>query len=594
MEIVFFLNYIIESLIMSYKSINLKLSRTPCTLCKMTVDVCSLTFGVSPCTATGTECYNTFKTCKDKINYDRTIKELKFTSADAQLPFIGPLPYILSVDYLPTEIKTSLTVKGRVKITLADEPCQDNLLDPYKSSRGVLAGGTFWKRFLARFDNWKNRPFVISEGFVGIPESQFEQRWAGVIDNITLAGGKITVEVIDLLEDLSKISLPPKLSGVELLSSVAIGATTAVLSDATKLPSAGYVRIGDEIIQYSGISLQANQLTGMTRGIAGTTPASYSSGEKVEIVLKVEGNPFDIMYNMLTNSKDIKFDSIPGAGISTENVDSVAWAKWKTYPTTDTTFSAWLIKPTKLSDLFFEIVSLIDCSVWQNEDQKITIRRNIPNEPGRSYLSINDAENLVINASSVNLNETERKSRVSIYWDKKILADDDEKTSSYSALEIAIDADEEGENGRNEIAEDVVYCRWLRNGVVQDEIMQRYIQNLVRRRLYNRREQRPIITVSVEQKDDSLLTGKYLRLTTGELTDITGADSTESYSVQKRDVGRGKIRLTLIRQKKSRILFFSPSSHPDYMAATDDEREYGYIADTNGVMSNGDPGYHFY
>lgn len=579
---------------MSYASENAKLTRTPCTLCKMTVDVCALTFGAAPCTATGTECYNTFKTCKDKINYDRTTKELKFTSNDAPLPFIGPLPYIMATDYLPTEIKDKLTVKGRVKITLADEPCQDNLLDPYVGNRASVAGGTFWKRFLARWDNWKNRPFAIYEGFVGIDEADFEQRWAGVTDNITMSGGKINIEVIDLLEDLSKISIPPKLSGVETLSTVAIAATSAVLSDASKLPSAGYVRIGDEIIQYTGITLASNQLTGMTRGIGGTVAEEHSDGAKVEIVLKIEGNPFDLIYNMLTNSTDITIDAIPGAGISAANVDAVAWAKWKTYPITDTTFSAWLIKPAKLSDLFFEIVALIDCSVWQDEAQKITIRRNIPNEPGRSYLAIKDAENVVINTASVNLNEVERKSRVSVYWDKKILADDDEKTTSYSALEIAIDVDEEGSNGRNEVSEDVVYCRWLRNGVVQDEIMARYLQNLVRRRLYNRREQRPIIMLSVEQKDDALLTGKYIRLTTSEITDATGADTTESYSVQKRDVGRGKIKLTLLRQKKSRILFFTPSGFPDYTDATADQREYGFIADSNRVMSNGDSGYSFY
>jgi hypothetical protein len=102
----------------TYAEITASLSREPCQLVIITLDSCSLTYGVSPCTATpATKCYNTFYTCRDTANYAKTTKDYKFTTNKAKSPFEA-YPYIDSISLLPTEIGRKITVKGRVKVDM--------------------------------------------------------------------------------------------------------------------------------------------------------------------------------------------------------------------------------------------------------------------------------------------------------------------------------------------------------------------------------------------------------------------------------------------------------------------------------------------
>jgi hypothetical protein len=152
---------------MSYDRETSKLSRTPVTLVVITLDFCALTYGVLPCTATGgpgEECYNTFPTCQDKQNYDRTTKEYRFTSLDA--PYIKDArPYLDTIDWMQTEIKPgSLTIIGRSTLTMADEPDTDIGIDPYVENRSSVQG-TFWKKLLARNKNYSGRRVEIYKGY---------------------------------------------------------------------------------------------------------------------------------------------------------------------------------------------------------------------------------------------------------------------------------------------------------------------------------------------------------------------------------------------------------------------------------------------
>jgi hypothetical protein len=107
--------------------------RTPIWLVVLSMGYCSRTFGVAPCLATGEECFNTYPTCKYKSAFSQLGKNYKFTSADAPAPFDGVRPYVTRVSLLPTEIKTTLTVSGRVTVEMADEPDGDVGIDPYSS-----------------------------------------------------------------------------------------------------------------------------------------------------------------------------------------------------------------------------------------------------------------------------------------------------------------------------------------------------------------------------------------------------------------------------------------------------------------------------
>ena len=64
-------------------------------------------------------------------------------------------------------------------------------------------------------------------------------------------------------------------------------ATTITLTDASGFPSSGQVRIGTELINYTGKS--SNDLTGCTRGVESTTAAAHSDGATVVATTNMVG-----------------------------------------------------------------------------------------------------------------------------------------------------------------------------------------------------------------------------------------------------------------------------------------------------------------
>ena len=110
----------------------------PIRLVYLHLDYCGNVFGASPCLATGTPCFNTWKTCKYLSAFDNVGKTYKYSEIDAALPFKGVRPYVKSVKLLPTEIKTNLTVNARVSTVMVDEMDQDIDTDPYILGPGKI------------------------------------------------------------------------------------------------------------------------------------------------------------------------------------------------------------------------------------------------------------------------------------------------------------------------------------------------------------------------------------------------------------------------------------------------------------------------
>jgi hypothetical protein len=579
-----------------YSPILSSISRAPLDLVNIVLDYCDEEFGVSPCTATGAKCYNTYSTCKDVAHYNKTSKTYVFSSLDA--PYKGARPYVKAINWLPTEIKPGkLTVKGRTTLTFADEPDTDVGVDPYVDTRSSIQG-TFWKKLLARNPNFKGRTLEIHKGFDAIPADDFELRWAGKIETIKLGRGTVRIEVVDELVALDKIEIPPKLD-IELQSDVSSSATSITTSDSDDMPSSGYVKIDDELISYTGKNDTTNIISGCTRGALGTTAAAHDAGIKIDLCVYYSAeNPFDIMEGMLTNSQDIEVDNPPGAGIASARVDSATFATVKATPGDEPNFSAVIFKPTKLSKLLFEIAELCDCSLWMNEAQKITIRRNnIPNLGGRSYSTITDEANII--TASADLNEESRKSRVVVYWDLDVFGDD-KKVEDFNAINIAVDAEAESENEYDGIEELKIYSRWIRKswGAYEiEETITRFMSNLSSRLLINRRNAQSVITFDVELKDEGVLVGDYAKLSTDELQDITGADlSATTFSMWKRDPKDARLKFSAIKLPSHRDLIISPSAYDSdtWSTATDAQKEYGAICDDNETMPDDTTGFRIY
>src|SRR5512138_1659998 len=180
--------------------------RTPAFVVVLTLDTCSLTFGVAPCTATGTKCWNTWGTCKDLTNFARTTKDYQFSSADVPAWINGVRPYVNKVGLKSTEIKDTLTVSSQVDVDFLDEPDRDVDGDPYLTTRTAFPDipGTFWRRLVSRVPNYRGRPLKVYEGFKGDALGAMSLIWSGNIDSVALGRGSCRVTAKDVLRDLAK------------------------------------------------------------------------------------------------------------------------------------------------------------------------------------------------------------------------------------------------------------------------------------------------------------------------------------------------------------------------------------------------------
>jgi len=565
----------------TYAALQEEISRIPCDLIMLTMDFCAETFGEGACAATGeTKCYNTFPTCRDKANFNRSTKEYKFTSAAAPTPFsTGERPYIQKITPFATEIKTdNITVSARVKAKMHDEADTDIGIDPYVADRAAVQG-TFWKKFLARNPNYKDRILEWYEGFIGLSEEQFERRFVGLLDNITRAGNAATIEATDILTALADIDVPAEVD-VKLTSAVTDSDTTLTVDDTTVLASSGYVRISDEIIQYTGIT--ATQITGCTRGMFGTVADGHSANDNVQPCrYYAADNPFDVLQEMLSVD----------AGYDPSYIDSDSFADAKDWPGGEPDIWAIVSEPTPLEDLFFEVLELTDNKVWVAEDLKITIARNYPNRGARTYTCWNDAENIIDGSASVDLNEESRITRVLLYWDKDTIGDLDDP-ASFARLDIAVDADAESAAEYNDEVKKEIWSRWLHSDCGTEEALAYWVDEFTGRYLQNRRDAAPIITLSVELKDAGVKTGQYVMLTTDELCEADGTDITKDrFRVTKREQKEaGKYQYKLERMPRRRVAIINEDEAADWDNATDAEKEYGYIGDDYGDLE-GKPGY---
>ena len=591
---------------MTYSAKLAELTPTPCQLAIITLDYCSLAYGVGACTASGgagSECYNTYPTCQDKVNFAKTTKDYKFTSHESPLPFgTGERPYIKSISYLPTEIKTSLTVKGRISLEMADEPDTDIGIDPYVANRSSVTG-LFWKKLIARNPNFKGRALKLYDGFYGLAESDFTtdgKLFTGIIDNITLnpKSNTVKIEAVDILKKLDDIYIPAKLS-IKLASDISAAQTSVTLvnSDVSSLDSpTGYVRIDDEIIYYGAINTTTKIISSCGRGIFSTTADTHSASTKVQPVkYYTEDNPFDMMQTILAD-----------AGIAAGDIDSTAFDNEEAF-ISDINVMAVIAEPTKASVLYYELVDLLGCKTWVSESLKITIARNLPNHPSRTYTSLSDDENILEGSCSVNLNlETIGDNdgatfitRCSIYWDMPDITASLDEGTSYNRITIALDTDAEGTNEYNIESEKVIKSRWINMAVTAtEEEVDSWVTAIAMRQVWQHRDPQPTLSMEVALKDAELLTGEYAEITTDKLCNADGSDlSAENFQVVKRERKEGKIALTCLRLCSKKVCYFSSSGDaaPDYTSATAAEKEkYGYFTGTDSMMSDDTYGYMYF
>ena len=579
------------------------IARTPSTLVIMTLDYCTRTFGVSPCLATGTKCYNTYPTCKYLSAYNKTTKDYKFTLREKPVPFPGPRPYLKSEQYLSTEIlpDEAVTIDHRVTLEFYDEPDSDIGIDPYVSDRSSVQG-TFWRKLKVRNSNYKGRQVKIKKGFIysGFIESDYVDYFLGVIDNIEITGGTAKLIIKGLLQ-MTNEEYPKSCDG-KIKTAITSGSTSFIAVEkagsTTQYAATGYVSIESdsglpEIIYYTSRSYDSGTgettFSSLTRGqytsLGWQAATAHGVDKKIQQVIVYDNQNVVDVTKLILNAVGISDTYIDTTQFTSEKNTWLAWAN----------VTRIMHKPQKAKQYLKEIKEQFLVSIWQGEDMKVKIKHLGPAAPGETYYQINDTANIIHQSVSVDDNNESRVTRAVFYYSQ--LADTGgTEPKDFSGVVINIDASAEGVNEYNEKKEKIIYGTWITGNTLAGTLGRKILSRF--------RDGVKIIPFDIELKDASgdpvsapetfLKVGDIFELTTSALQDITGTAVMKRYQVMKKEQksqGRYSVKTIDTKISDGRWGFIAPAGYPDYGSATEAQKEYAFISNSSGQMSDGTEGY---
>jgi len=578
-------------------------------LVRITLDRCNNVFSQSPCTATGTPiCHYSFFTCRDKENYVKTTRIYKFQSKAADLisDIDDILPYLVNDNAIntTTEIRPrqSLTVDSRL-ILLFDDDKDPGAIDHDKGSPffNTDVDGTFWRNLLQRNPNFVGRKIELLEGKPNYLESEFQLKYTGFIENIEFVnGGKVRLTAHDLMKKYKEITIPNPVSSTNILTAAVNDSTTTIpVTDGTEfkiLPGGhkSHIKIidetnGDEYLELTTIT--NNDLTVVRTALFGTSSSAHAIGLNA-----IQVAPFLDDADTGVPATDVGMDpvdamvkvSIGWVGYAAAEFDQTQFEAERDLLVNDEIVNFILEEPTKAEELMNRFRRQLSADVWQNEAFKITMKILAPPVPGQTLATITDAENIIMDSGSVDMQSEERKTRVLVYYNPVTTfgLKFHSEPEDFIDLLLFIDGDAESVNGQDEERPLIIFA---------DQIVRKSdARKLAGRFLRRFSPAPPLFTFNAHRKDSEVETGDLFDLTTEKFVDNFGAPEQRRFQmVKKTESRKGKLGFKAIFTGfRRRYVFIGPNTMNDWLSRTDANFNDGYpwISDAAGVMSDGQPG----
>lgn len=446
--------------------------RIPVVCVELDMDVCTRTYGSSPCTASvgvtgAAKCYNTYATCQDTAHYNKGVKTYRFSEPSARLPVgLQTIPLLRSVSFAPQQITPGkgLGVRGSVTIQLDDAPWTDVDIDPYVTDRATPAAGTFWGRFRARNPYYEGRPLRILSGYITSPFTwdAFQTR-AYIIDSLSavLKGDKAQItgkDILKLADD--KKALFPRPSTGTLSADISDSATSLTASPTgvgdDEYPASGKIAISGEIMSYS----RSGDTFTVTRAQDNTEAAAHDADDTIQLVGEFASAEIqDVIYDLLTDY----------AGIDASYIDKTAWdTERDTYLT-----GVWNLtqpEPVGVNTLLAELTEQGNCRIWWDEiEQQIRFRAIRPLDAALPVYS--DDDHFIQGSVDLKDDPKQRISRVYVYFGRRSPAEKLDDLKNYRTRYLQPDLDAEGANEYGSPVIKRINSRWFLStslGRVQD------------------------------------------------------------------------------------------------------------------------------
>lgn len=527
--------------------------------------LCSRTFGVSPCLASGDACWNTDATCKYRsaLNLSNSIS-LKFVdgsvyewqdnninllaenenvlTTESNDPFLIDLYFqpslaisaLAGYNTAPTVLnvasgskdKSPLGYRAVCQVNIKDFPWNDIDTDPYVSTRTYVPDqiGSFWSKWLARNPFHVGYTLNVYEGLVGQRLSEMTKR-EYVIEKIDRGKDGVSITAKDILRKITDTNqTAPYLSKGELSSAITNSQTTMTVSGAliTEYEAAGYARINSEIVSYTQIYETTGGnlfFSGLTRGVAGTTAASHSQNDRVQRVIYYSARPFnEILYDLFVN----------WGGIPDRYIDATVWAAEKTTYRPDYNFTTYIAEPTKIDELAGEVCLQAIANVWWDERVQKIIMKAVKPEPSPVLLTDDDA--IVAGSFVIKEKPEERASQTHVYYLQRTPIPNVTEKTNYSRVSVYIDVDKQIQyGGEPQVRE--LFCRFVSTQALANTLAQNYLNRFsdVRRE----------VQFDLSSKDiENIWTGSVITIRHYLDVDFTGAARDGEWLITSAEVSR--------------------------------------------------------
>lgn len=411
--------------------------------------------------ATGDDkCFNSIKTCQDRVDFSESEVTLRFAKDALYLPRdIDCIPSIESVSFSPATVSLGkdLGQRASLTVTFRDHPSSDTGqgFDKYLADRDYdpYRQGSFWGKFRARQPFLRGRSLRWINGVVGDDLADMEV-WNFVIDSFTGPDpdGKFQIVAKDLLKlaDGDRAQAPVLSSGF-LSADITNSATSATLLPSgignSEYPASGYLCIGgNEVVSFT----RSGDALTIARGQLGSAAATHKAQDRVQRVLRYSAqDAADIIYDLLTNYADVDPATITLTDWQAETAAFLG-----------NVYTATICEPTSVAALASELIEQAALAIWDDasaQKLRLQVLRAVVTDANTFT-----PENTIEGSLKIKEQPDKRLSRVQVYFALKDPTKPLSNLDNYGSTSPSIDDDAEADYGSAVIK--TILSRWIPAG----------------------------------------------------------------------------------------------------------------------------------
>ena len=574
------------------------------------LDACSRVFSVSPCTATGEPCFNTWETCRDRPNYARVDKPISFCTATASMPSnLTDIPFLSGGTRGAVRERSGepdpmrgLGRRGSISVSLIDAVHDDVGIDPYVSSRSYdpMERGTFYPKLKARFPYWKSRVIEWESGYIDPDDGLYYpanfQKKTYIIDSTSYRRGSWGISAKDPLrladDKLSKMPRPSRGVLAEALAEDASPTTIDIATpDDTEYAFESFetfsaVRIGRQVFKYTGTTPITGgvRLTGVTRTLDDgyvTDTEDHDIDDEVQKCLWFRAMPsIEIVKTALESFADVPSEWIPYADWLDE------YTTWQA----GFTMTRLITEPEGVKAAIEEIIQQSGTWAywWDPIAAKIRWSPIRPPDIGEIYPALSDRDNLV--GDSVERKDEPEKliNEYYVLFGQRDPTRKRDETSNYRAVILGANQASQSVNEDGEVKTETVYGRW------HTAASRANLLSIIATMIKTSAGIPFTVEFYLHKKDDAIKTSEFVTMESLAILNEFGNPADVRLRVVRGAVNGQQVKYKAVQDFfRGRFGRIAPADLSGllYSAATEAQKaEYVFIADADGLI-DGEDGY---